>query len=381
MHPETAKHRDIVDAITSSSPERLKSLIDQGHDVNTPLFTDSIYSFNANSEDEPLKEEVVALDTSIADPVAYPLHLAIVSLYQSAVKAVGNYYSTDQAYETIRVLLRNGADWKLGCTGLSIINTCQYEWISFLEGAPRNQPIHLALFLKKYEYGKSNRYMDSAITLIESARKKEIEKIAKAKPTSLKTTAVLESVANTYKSMLFSEDFSDVTFQCSDGVSIPAHKIILAASSPYFKTAFHGDWTENNSEGVWRTSHSSSLIKSVLILMYTGSVEECQKLLMENENDPLGLLDLACEYDIKPLVLVSVDNCIKNLKLDNVRMMLQTANVHSCEELKKACFEYIKANAIKALMSADMIGLATEDPDLWAELGTFLNGKRPRADG
>eukprot|EP00984_Skeletonema_dohrnii_P011251 scaffold4475_cov94-Skeletonema_dohrnii-CCMP3373.AAC.2 len=62
-------------------------------------------------------------------------------------------------------------------------------------------------------------------------------------------------------------------------------------------------------------------------------------------------------------------------------MMLQTANVHSCEELKKACFEYIKANAIKALMSPDMIGLATEDPDLWAELGTFLNGKRPRADG
>eukprot|EP00984_Skeletonema_dohrnii_P027916 scaffold17639_cov67-Skeletonema_dohrnii-CCMP3373.AAC.1 len=159
MHPETAKHRDIVDAITSSSPERLKSLIDQGHDVNTPLFTDSVYSFNRtraianNSEDDaPEKEEVVALDTSNADAVVYPLHLAIVSLYQSAIKAVGNYYSTDQAYETVRVLLRNGADWKLGCIGLSIINTRQYEWISFLEGAPRNQPIHLALFLKKYEY-------------------------------------------------------------------------------------------------------------------------------------------------------------------------------------------------------------------------------------
>eukprot|EP00984_Skeletonema_dohrnii_P027917 scaffold17640_cov72-Skeletonema_dohrnii-CCMP3373.AAC.1 len=157
MHPETAKHRDIVDAITSSSPERLKSLIDQGYDVNTPLFTDSIYSFNrtraiANSEDAPLKGEIVALDTSIADPVAYPLHLAIVSLYQSAVKTFGNNYSTDQAYETVQILLRNGADWKLGCTGLSIINTGQYKWIGFLEDAPRNQPIHLALYLKKYEH-------------------------------------------------------------------------------------------------------------------------------------------------------------------------------------------------------------------------------------
>jgi hypothetical protein len=105
--------------------------------------------------------------------------------------------------------------------------------------------------------------MDKAIQLIQDAEKKEIEKLVRAKPTSLETTAVLKCVANTYNSMLFSEDFSGSISMQRWGVSVPAHKFILAASSPYFKTAFQGDWAENNSEGIWRTSHSSSLIKSV----------------------------------------------------------------------------------------------------------------------
>mmetsp|Transcript_15680 Transcript_15680/g.25776 ORF Transcript_15680/g.25776 Transcript_15680/m.25776 type:complete len:403 (+) Transcript_15680:138-1346(+) len=391
-----AKKRDVVDAILSSTPERLKSLIDdQGYDINSRLSTESVLSFNSNTVNsktfDPGKQEIAALCSRYPDCCAYPLHLAIIALYHSAIKE--NTYSTsrkyciDQSLETIRVLLHKGADWKLGCKGTMILNTNDYKWFEFPFEMGRNQPIHLAIFLKKYEIEGSNEYMDKAVQLIQrqDAWKKaiELEKKAKAKPTSLETTAVLKCVANTYNSMLFSENFSDVAFLCSDGVSVPAHKFILAASSPYFETAFQGDWAENNAEGIWKTSRSSSLIKSVLTLLYTGSVEECEKLLRDNQNDPLGLLEIACEYDIKPLVQVSVDNCIKNLKLDNVRMMLQSAQLYSCDKLKKACFECIKTDTSKALMSPDLIGLATENPNLWAELGTFLEGKRkkrPRTD-
>ena len=374
---------DIVDAIVSSSPDSVKALIDQGYKINTPLHHYSTYNFNTSnvSDDEPKTEEIVALDTinnGARSSVAYPLHIAIVSLYKAASRICDDY-STGQCLEIVRILLSNGADWKLGCKGLLILNLRDYDWVCFPEHPGRNQPIHLAIFLKKYQDNYSNEYMDRAIRLLQQKVNREIEN-EQGKLTSLKTAAVLESVANTYKSMLFSEDFSDVTFQCSDGVSIPAHKNILAASSPYFETAFKGNWVENNPEGIWPTIHSSSLIKSVLTLIYTGSKEECQKILAENQDDPLGLLDLACEYSMKPLVLISVDNCIKHLKLDNVRMMMQSAQRHSCEQLKKASFEYIKANATKALMSPEMVSLATEDPELWAELGMFLNGKRPRTD-
>jgi hypothetical protein len=236
------------------------------------------------------------------------------------------------------------------------------------------------MFLKKYEDCDSNEYMDVVIRLLQEASKKNVQP-------SLKTTPVLQSVASCYRSMLFSEDFSDVTFQCSDGVSIPAHKLILAASSPYFKAAFQGNWSENNSDGIWRTTHSSNMIKSVFTLIYTGSVEECENLMKDKGTNPLGLMDLACEYDIKALIHISIDGCKKTLQVSNARKMLQTAHLHSCGELKKACFEFIQKNSSKALMSPDMMSLVTEDPGLWEELGEFMNGtstkpnKRARTDG
>jgi hypothetical protein len=161
----------------------------------------------------------------------------------------------------------------------------------------------------------------------------------------------------------------------------------LAASSPYFKTAFQGGWSENNADGIWRTTHSSDRIKSVFTLIYTGSVEACEKLMKDNGTNPLDLMDLACEYDIEPLIHISIDGCKKTLRVNNARKMLHTAHLHSCGTLKKACFEFIQKNSTKALISPDMMSLATEDPGLWEELGNFLNGtstkpsKRARTDG
>jgi hypothetical protein len=54
--------------------------------------------------------------------------------------------------------------------------------------------------------------------------------------------SVRKPCASAYKAILFSEEYSDATIICEDEVAIPVHKNILAASSPYFKAAFSGDW-------------------------------------------------------------------------------------------------------------------------------------------
>ena len=389
MSAKVPSKREVVQAILSSSPDRLQYLIDQGYDINLPLFEDAIDAYDAANDGEIYKdspEKIIALSThENAVAMAYPLHVAVVRLYHEAIK---NYYrpnqrqyGTNQAKSVIEVLLDNGALWHRGCGNVYILNTEHYHRIEFFRNHPENMAIHLAMFLKTHESNGSNEYMDWAIKKLQDASTK-----AKSSLSSLKTTAVLTSVANQYKTMLFSDEFSDVVFQCSDGVSVPAHKMILAASSPYFKTAFQGDWSENNSDGIWKTSHSSKLIKSVLTLVYTGSVQECKKLLNDKDLDIIDLVNLACEYDMKPLICICVDNCVKKLKFSNVRKMLQTAHLHSCDALKKACFKFVQKHSSAVLMSPDMMSLATENPTLWEELGTFLNGpanpnKRARLDG
>jgi len=326
-----------------------------------------------DENNEPGSEQLVALaDGDRFIKLAFPLHIAIVCLYHSAIKYP--YPSTEKALRIIEILLKNGARWDNGCGDVVTLNAEGYKWVLFRANYPNNLALHLAMYLKKHLGSNgSHKLMDKGIKLLQDASIKDKKTKENTKP---KTTPVLEGVVTSYKSMLFSDDFSDITFLCSDGVSIPAHKCILAASSAYFKTAFRGDWAENNEEGVWKTAHCSNLMKSILTLIYTGSVKECEKLMDEKgTTDPLNVLDVACEYDIKHLIEIPVDNCARKLRLDNVQKMLQYAHVHS-PRLKTACFEFIKKNTAKALMDPGMMGrLAVEDPDLWGELGVFLNAK------
>lgn len=368
--------KEVVDAITTYSPERLQYLIDNGYDLNLPLLGENEIDFYdiTDKKNEPGSEQLVALaDGDQFMQLAFPLHIAIVCLYHSAIKYPSPSREEHEAIRIIEILLKNGARWDNGCGDIVTLNAEGFDWVQFRAAYPNNLALHLAMDLKKY-LGRngSHKLMDKGIKLLQDASIKDKKAKETTKP---KITSVLEGVVTSYKSMLFSDDFSDITFQCSDGVSIPAHKCILAASSSYFQTAFRGDWAENNEEGVWKTAHCSNLMKSILTLIYTGSVKECEKLMDEKgTTDPLNLLDVACEYDIKHLIEISVDNCVRKLRLDNVQKMLQYAHVHS-PRLKTACFEFIKKNTAKALMDPGMMGLAADDPALWGELGVFLNAK------
>ena len=44
-----------------------------------------------------------------------------------------------------------------------------------------------------------------------------------------------ENINNTFGSLRDNKDFVDVTLACEDGEQVEAHKVILAASSPFFQ--------------------------------------------------------------------------------------------------------------------------------------------------
>ena len=54
----------------------------------------------------------------------------------------------------------------------------------------------------------------------------------------LKWNEFQQNVNSAFGSLRDDADFTDVTLACEDGKEIEAHKVVLAASSPFFKGLF-----------------------------------------------------------------------------------------------------------------------------------------------
>ena len=163
---------------------------------------------------------------------------------------------------------------------------------------------------------------------------------------------------------------------------------MLAAASEYFDVQFSGPWADNGSDGEVRTSNSPRIVKAVLCFIYTGSMPQarthtCPSLQpssvpavnrkpMESqallESNAAELVGVAAEYGLIALRTLAEQSCIRTLAVDNVKGFLQLAHLHEAPELKAACVTYVKRHAATVLVQPDVMKLATEQPQLWAEL-------------
>merc|ERR1711924_21736 len=64
----------------------------------------------------------------------------------------------------------------------------------------------------------------------------------------------------------------------------------------------------------------------------------------------------------------SEQSCIRSLGLDTVKSLLELAHLHEVQDLKMACFAFVQRNAATVLTNPEIMSLATEKPELWAEL-------------
>jgi len=176
--------------------------------------------------------------------------------------------------------------------------------------------------------------------------------------------SVPKSVVEMLKHMVLSEEFSDVRFECRDGTSLPAHKCVLSSASTHFHNYFTRHWGElaEHEGGVWRTSHSSDIMRAILMFVYTGDIPSS----LLKSHAPT-LLAASSEYDLPELVKLSEAGCIGTMDDDNVKAILVLANLHGSKKLKAACFTFIRNNA-QVLTTPELISLAGEDADLWEEL-------------
>jgi speckle-type POZ protein len=162
---------------------------------------------------------------------------------------------------------------------------------------------------------------------------------------------------------------ADVVFEVG-GETLAAHRWLLAARSPVFAAELFGSMSESGgAAGVVRVADMDARVfKALLRFVYTDSWPETAK--EEECAMAQHLLVAADRYGMERLKLVCEDKLCKNISLGTAANILELAELHSCRELKDACFDFLisSGNLSAAMTRSDFENLKTSCPSLVKEL-------------
>jgi hypothetical protein len=292
-----------------------------------------------------------------------PLHVAIFNCYHNH-GSQEDPTPRETALAIVQALVDAGADTTLVASHIAVVQKRDSSLIRIQDRAP----IGLALLLKQNARGPDEVNMvESLDAAMQCIVPRADARDASGQDDVIETMTVPESFAQSFGSLLFSQEFSDVKFVCKDGTVLHAHQNILAAASSYFRTYFQGPWGTLHTDGCWKTEITPDVLRAVLMFVYTGKVDDD---LLEEEAK--NIISVAHEYELFDLQLLAQSSCVANLCPENSKEMLQLAKLHESDTLKDACFDYIKENMAAVLMHPTFVSLADEDSALWAELNEFL---------
>lgn len=354
-------------AIESNSACMVKAILQWGVcDANAKVeypavkFYDEVAQWSApfNKRIIPIgtHEKILFEERPLGEPMPFTtsLHLAIINIYHSFK---GN--EKKNAIGILKYLLSAGADPRASSHKLVLPFIEGYNCLSCSECNALQFAVYLRMFLQKGHEEETGNNIDDAIELIvqkindnASVQAKAAKVAYIAKPS---TSSILTATLDVYSKLLLSDSFSDIEFLCSDGVSLHAHKSILAAASTYFKVAFEGPWAETHLDGVWKTSHSSELMKATLTMIYTGDPKLCKVLCTGFIT--VEMFEVASEYDLQGMIPLVVGNCIHSLDQANVTPLLRAALVHENSTLQRGCLEFIMDHPDLLSSEPDLVSL------------------------
>ena len=83
------------------------------------------------------------------------------------------------------------------------------------------------------------------------------------------------NVNNAFKGLRDEHDFADVTLTCEDGEQIEAHKVIIAASSPLFKTILKKN--KHPHPLIYMRGVKPDILMAILDFLYSGEANVYQE--------------------------------------------------------------------------------------------------------
>ena len=136
----------------------------------------------------------------------------------------------------------------------------------------------------------------------------------------------------------------------AEGAKFPAHRVVLAAASPYFQAMFTGGFKENQMSEITLTDTSSEGLKCVLDAIYTGELS----ISVENVCD---VVPLANQLQLNEIVEHCGIFLAQNVSTHNCLSFLSVAEKYDLQEVEDECSKFV-------LESFDTVSQSTEFTNL-----------------
>ncbi|GJN20643.1 hypothetical protein PR202_gb08043 [Eleusine coracana subsp. coracana] len=140
--------------------------------------------------------------------------------------------------------------------------------------------------------------------------------------------------------ILSSEEGADVKFQVGNK-AFSAHRLVLAARSPVFKTELYGLMQESTAV-IPIDDMEAEVFSALLTFLYTDTIPEMKE--QEESAMTRHLLVAAVKYRLERLKLICEDRLCKQISMDSIANILALAEQHNCRGLKEACMEFSRSS-------------------------------------
>lgn len=160
-------------------------------------------------------------------------------------------------------------------------------------------------------------------------------------------------VLSNLESLYLNDEFSDITLVI-DNSEIPAHKIILASSSDYFRALLFCGLQESQSSKISLKCSNERLFKQLLKYVYTGKMSLTEMSVQQI----LEIFQMSHEYNFKALNETISKHLISILSLKNVCIFYDLSNFYEIDELRTACLHFLDHNAEQVLKQENFLRLS-----------------------
>jgi len=176
-------------------------------------------------------------------------------------------------------------------------------------------------------------------------------------PPNIKATTLLNTLdwcSKTFGVLLEDSSTHDVVFKTSDGGTVGAHRLIVAAGSPVFRAMLYGNMRESSQKEIELPTTDTATLNKLLTFLYTGKVNVNSKCIIQ-------ILDAAHYLNIASLEEILVEFVKNSLDVMNVFFFVNIATHKTfSNQLLEHCLEFMYDRADEVVLNENFKKLSNE---------------------